>query len=75
MMMRTRFLCLGAAALLCACGGNQASLDEDTSLQMVTCTLSDGQSLTVQQYAGNTLSGTYTQQVPDCLNDWAVPTA
>ncbi len=33
MMMRTRFLCLGAAALLCACGGNQASLDEDTSLQ------------------------------------------
>lgn len=61
MMMRTRFLCLGTAALaalLCACGGNQASLDEDTSLQMVTYTLSDGQSLTVQQYTGDTLSGT-----------------
>ncbi len=41
----------------------------------MTYTLSDGQFLTVQQYTGDTLSGTYTQQVLDCLNDWAVPTA
>ncbi|MCD8331057.1 MAG: hypothetical protein LUB63_00800 [Oscillospiraceae bacterium] len=110
---------LGAAALLCACGGNQASLDEDMPLQMATCTLSDGQFLTVQQYTGDTLSaytlrdgkkmlrvtspisldritqdgyeicypaslgqrasvplgGTYTQQMLDILNDWAVSTA
>ncbi len=83
MMMRTRFFFLGAAAQTLFQG-----YSEDEAVMRRACAAfapeyvrwgQDGYEIrypaSLSQGEPVSLSGTYTQQVLDCLNDWAVPTA